>query len=990
MNRNKQILSLLKLIFMIIIGCLVIPAQADEFGTNLVINGDAESVSVGDTSVTTFPGWVSDGNVSIQKYGADGGFPTASDPGSPTRANNFFYGGDVDLATASQTIDIAFAATEIDEGNVKFDLSAWLGGFSTQEDFASVNINFYDAKTEFISTVTLDPVLASDRSSLTGLLQRSKSGLIPKDSRSIVVEMILIRKTGTANDGYVDDISLVLNKTNTPSASDCTSIYKQDGSLHVPCVTVPDAFGGRVKYDANLQFVPFSNPFRFELKNATQTAFTPDDCLSVYELVGTLHLPCVSVPIPFGGEVLVDAHLHLVPASDPLQFELDQYAVISNPTSPVEITSGLPGIGTDSPNLLLVALPIQNIGMTTAQKVKITSIKLDPAALIGSVSPASLGDLIEGAVVTINAQFDRSSLTPGSEYPLSVTGEYEAGGTTHSFTLNSTVTAPSNASSGEFIAKVSTSKSVFISNPKFYPVPADLIDNEEEGRNPEGAPVPIGKTQLLFPAAFSTKFMGEQLPPVNVPGAAVPTVSFGKDTPFGRNNGGTPVDPSGASGVGANAANVVLTTGNTYASVSVDGGQTFTNLNPFCMFGYISCDAAGNQIGSPLVDGNLCCDQVIHYAPSINRFIWLMQTWPTNWVNGGNRSNPSGNNRLRIVVVSPDDVRSWATGGASSWLVFDLTTAGLGLTGANDWLDYPDLSIGNNSLYVSVDKLGSGNGGLLVARIPLNQLSAAGTINYRYTNPSDINGRAHGSHLMQNPGDSIFWAGHNATNKLTVFNWPESSNNFAWRDVNINSYSNTDYSSNTPTGTNWLAGASGFGLENVQGAVRVPLLGLCNPALGACPPADELWFAWGAGKNTANNRPQPYVEVVHIDSQSFALKEQMHIWNASYAFAYPAFARNARNEVGVAIGVGGGDREAHTSVGFMGDFTVWSLSTSDSSITRYGDYLTIRKASPNDTLFSAVGYGIKAATGFDPHYVLFGRFCDVNPKDAACNAPVIR
>jgi hypothetical protein len=110
----------------------------------------------------------------------------------------------------------------------------------------------------------------------------------------------------------------------------------------------------------------------------------------------------------------------------------------------------------------------------------------------------------------------------------------------------------------------------------------------------------------------------------------------------------------------------------------------------------------------------------------------------------------------------------------------------------------------------------------------------------------------------------------------------------------------------------------------------------------------------------------------------------MHIWNGSFAFAYPAFSRNSRGEIGVAIGVGGGDREAHTSVGFMGDFKVWALSNSDSSLTRYGDYLTIRRASPNEKLFSAVGYGITTALGFDPHYVLFGRFCDVNPNDPSC------
>ncbi len=653
-------------------------------------------------------------------------------------------------------------------------------------------------------------------------------------------------------------------------------------------------------------------------------------------------------------------------------------------TTPVQIaTTGMPGVGTEAPNVLSVALPIQNIGSATAENVNITAVSLVAAPFVGpAVFPVALGNLAPGASVPVNAQFDRSALTPGSNYRMTVAGTYQTGGVTHGFAVNRNITMPLPSPGQSTLTPVVVT-SQFVTDPPNLPVPSTLPEDEAEGRNPPGPPVPQGRPQLLFPGAFQTNLSGDQSPPGL--GGGAPTISFGQDTSFGR-SGGTPVDPSGASGSSANAANVVLTTGNTYASVSVDGGQTFTNINPFCMFGYIACDSAGNPTGSPLVDGNLCCDQIVQYVPSISRFIWLMQTWPSGWVNGVrtdafNNPIPSRNNRLRVVVVSPDDVRSWATGGSSSWLVFDLTTGTFGLNGANDWMDYPDLAVGNTFLYVSVDKMVK-NGGLIVARIPLNQLTAAGTINIGYTGANDIDGKAHGSHLTQNSGDSMFWAGHNTTNKLTVFNMPESSNVFSWRDVNINSYSNSDYSSSTPTGTNWLMGSNGFGLENLLGAVRVPFIGLCDPTLG-CPP-DEVWFAWGAGKDSGRNRPQPYVEVVHLDSQSFSVKQQMHIWNQSYAFAYPAFSRNSNGEVGVALGVGGGDREAHTSVGFMGDFQVWAMSNSDSSITRYGDYVTIRKASPNEKLFSAVGYGIRTGIGFDPHYVLFGRFCDVNPNDPSC------
>jgi hypothetical protein len=134
----------------------------------------------------------------------------------------------------------------------------------------------------------------------------------------------------------------------------------------------------------------------------------------------------------------------------------------------------------------------------------------------------------------------------------------------------------------------------------------------------------------------------------------------------------------------------------------------------------------------------------------------------------------------------------------------------------------------------------------------------------------------------------------------------------------------------------------------------------------------------------AAGRPQPYVEVAHLDARSYALKRQTQIWNSRFAFAYPALALNNRREVGLIVGVGGGDREAHASVGFLGDRLVFPLSASDTSPTRYGDFLTVRTASPDESLFSAFGYGTTTAGGNDLHYALFGRYCEVNPLAPTC------
>jgi hypothetical protein len=182
-------------------------------GGNLLVNGDAEAVAAASTAVISIPGWTSDGNVSILRYGS-GDFPSTTSPGPSTRGNNFFYGGNVGAASASQSVSLSSSATSIDAGTASYTLSAWIGGFSTQADTATVSITFFDAKLQQLgSSATIGSVSVTERASTTSLLQRSTSGSIPAGARSATVKMDFIRAAGTANDGYVDDVSLVLAQT---------------------------------------------------------------------------------------------------------------------------------------------------------------------------------------------------------------------------------------------------------------------------------------------------------------------------------------------------------------------------------------------------------------------------------------------------------------------------------------------------------------------------------------------------------------------------------------------------------------------------------------------------------------------------------------------------------------------------------------------------------------------------------------------------------
>jgi hypothetical protein len=52
----------------------------------------------------------------------------------------------------------------------------------------------------------------------------------------------------------------------TPSVSgDCMATYSLDGKVHIPCISVPDAFGGTTVYDVKMQQLPGSFTFDLDL-----------------------------------------------------------------------------------------------------------------------------------------------------------------------------------------------------------------------------------------------------------------------------------------------------------------------------------------------------------------------------------------------------------------------------------------------------------------------------------------------------------------------------------------------------------------------------------------------------------------------------------------------------------------------------------------------------------------------------------------------------
>jgi hypothetical protein len=198
------------------------------FGQNLLFNGDAEfdrGFTVNSTFDQYVSGWNDPGNgennprMTVVEYGA-GHWPTLVSPGPNQRGANMFIGGTQDDARITQIVDVANLAAAIDAGEVSYDLSAYLGGRDAEADMARISARFLDAAGDLLDFGQIGPVTPTDRGNVTSLLLRSDAGELPVGTRAIEVTLVMTRLFGIDNDGYADNLSLVLTSSSTRMPGD--------------------------------------------------------------------------------------------------------------------------------------------------------------------------------------------------------------------------------------------------------------------------------------------------------------------------------------------------------------------------------------------------------------------------------------------------------------------------------------------------------------------------------------------------------------------------------------------------------------------------------------------------------------------------------------------------------------------------------------------------------------------------------------------------
>ncbi len=171
----------------------------------LVINGGAEQAS---------GGWST--GLGRHAHGS-GGYPAAvivdssGATGATYPGGGYLFSGSGAASTATQTIDLTPSAAAIDNGNVDADLSAYLGGYTDQRDNATLTYTFRDASDTTLATDVFGPVLPADRGNISGFVGFSKTQALPVGTRSVLITISTVRFIAPANDGYIDNVSLILD-----------------------------------------------------------------------------------------------------------------------------------------------------------------------------------------------------------------------------------------------------------------------------------------------------------------------------------------------------------------------------------------------------------------------------------------------------------------------------------------------------------------------------------------------------------------------------------------------------------------------------------------------------------------------------------------------------------------------------------------------------------------------------------------------------------
>ncbi len=441
-------------------------------------------------------------------------------------------------------------------------------------------------------------------------------------------------------------------------------------------------------------------------------------------------------------------------------------------------------------------------------------------------------------------------------------------------------------------------------------------------RIPQGrvvAPKSLGTTSGLHP-----DLQGGPL------AARDPTASIA-DTPlsFFRNSdvgvpprSASPQEPTTAI---APAAGVAWYTGNTSVGLSTDNGRTWAMFDP----------------SNVLPDQGLpyCCDQLVSYSPQYNVFVWINQYWCntgsclTTDSQGKTICRSDGAfNRIRIAVATPADLRANATNPGRAWTYWDVTPATIGQP-ANAWFDRSDMSVNPWNMNWGVDVLCGRGGGNLLARIPLAQLAARGTVTLSYILDNGARTTAQGLGTT-----TTYFAGANSAGQARIWSWAPFSSTLFRHDINHTT---------VPTYNSAIAGSDGSDWYDRYGIFP-------GEVESATVSGNTLYLAQGTGRayctaNCNSNSPtlnqifsEPAVFVSKFDVNSWTDVGERWLWNASLGFGFPALQTDGAGDVGIAMRASAEHHNAQPVAGFLTPSEQFYYAEPEGGPYETGDYYSLR------------------------------------------------
>lgn len=433
--------------------------------------------------------------------------------------------------------------------------------------------------------------------------------------------------------------------------------------------------------------------------------------------------------------------------------------------------------------------------------------------------------------------------------------------------------------------------------------------------------------------------------------------------------GPTPPDMSGAK-----AGNVVLMSGNLWLKLSVDGGNTFTDIDFTTIF------------EEDTTYGGWAGDQQVLYIGEIDCFVLVVIARPVM-----NKPKNFAENVIKVALASPAELIRFAGHKPAWWRQSHFTSSDVGLV--QRWMDRPEITHGNDYLFLKAVVM-DGNPvqrGWLFFELPLAELAAGKNFPYQFIFIDDAS-HPFGSPTQNSLENNYWWAGHIDNAHMRIYSSQGGNPNYNWRDRAV---------------TNWPI-SKNPGQNIISAAPDFPdWISLNHVITGATRVQNELWFAWtadvGDGGAGGFKFPHPHVQIAKFDlNQDYKFIELIQVWNPDHAYAYPTLITNSKNEVGISLAWGGGGKffGSH-AVGILGDHVVWYGEASEQTsvvqlldaagnpvknpdgtpvlLSRWGDFVDIRLAYPDRSSFSAFGYAVlKDAEGsregkFEALYVEFGR-----------------